>query len=70
MELKRKSKKRNGKKYMKVKFFKSNVSFFPDLEKEVNLFLEYLEKAGKVWINTDVQTIGENVLLFVFYEDE
>lgn len=69
MELKRKSKKRNGKKYMKVKFFKSNVSFFPDLEKEVNLFLEYLEKAGKVWINTDVQTIGENVLLFVFYED-
>jgi len=70
VELKRKSKKRNGKKYMKVKFFKSNVSFFPDLEKEVNLFLEYLEKAGKVWINTDVQTIGENVLLFVFYEDE
>lgn len=32
---------------MKVKFFKSNVSFFPDLEKEVNLFLEYLEKAGQ-----------------------
>lgn len=55
---------------MKVKFFKSNVRFFPDLEKEVNLFLEYLEKAKKVWINTDVQTIGEDVLLFVFYEDE
>lgn len=55
---------------MKVKFFKSNVSFFPDLEKEVNLFLEYLEKAGKVWINTEVQTIGENVLIFLFYEDE
>lgn len=70
MKLKRKSKKRNGKKYMKVKFFKSNVRFFPDLEKEVNLFLEYLEKAKKVWINTDVQTIGEDVLLFVFYEDE
>nr|DAO64634.1 MAG TPA: Sporulation protein Cse60 [Caudoviricetes sp.] len=55
---------------MKVKFFKSNVRFFPDLEKEVNLFLEYLEKAKKVWINTDVQTIREDVLLFVFYEDE
>lgn len=55
---------------MNVKFFKSNVSFFPDLEKEVNLFLEYLEEHGKVWINTDVQTIGEDVLLFVFYEDE
>lgn len=54
---------------MKVKFFKSNVEYFFAIEKEVNLFLEYLEKAGKVWINTDVQTIGENVLLFVFYED-
>lgn len=70
MELKRKSKKRNGKKYMKVKFFKSNVEFFFAIEKEVNLFLEYLEKAGKVWINTEVQTIGENVLIFLFYEDE
>ena len=55
---------------MKVKFFKSNVKFFSDLEKEVNLFLEYLEKAGKVWINTDVQTISEDVLIFLFYEDE
>lgn len=55
---------------MKVKFFKSNVRFFPDLEKEVNRFLEFLEKDGKVWINTDVQTIGEDVLSFLFYEDE
>lgn len=62
--------KKNGKKYMKVKFFKSNVRFFPDLEKEVNRFLEFLEKDGKVWINTDVQTIGEDVLIFLFYEDE
>ena len=46
---------------MKVKFFKSNVEFFFAIE---------LEKAGKVWINTDVQTIGEDVLIFLFYEDE
>ena len=55
---------------MKVKFFKSNVKFFSDIEKQVNLFLEYLEKPCKVWINTDVQTIGEDVLIFLFYEDE
>jgi hypothetical protein len=70
VELKRKSKKRNGKKYMKVKFFKSNVEYFFAIENEVNRFLEYLEEHGKVWINTEVQTIGENVLIFLFYEDE
>ena len=55
---------------MKVKFFKSNVKYFYAIENEVNRFLEYLEKAGKVWINTDVQTIGEDVLIFLFYEDK
>ena len=65
-----KMKKRNGKKYMKVKFFKSNVEYFFAIENEVNRFLEYLEEHGKVWINTEVQTIGENVLIFLFYEDE
>ncbi|WP_270615764.1 hypothetical protein [Streptococcus koreensis] len=65
-----KMKKRNGKKYMKVKFFKSNVEYFYAIENEVNRFLEYLEEHGKVWINTEVQTIGENVLIFLFYEDE
>lgn len=55
---------------MKVKFFKSNVEYFFAIENEVNRFLEYLEEHGKVWINTEVQTIGENVLIFLFYEDE
>ena len=55
---------------MKVKFFKSNVKFFSKFETEVNLFLEWLEKEKKVWVNTEIKTLGENVLIFVFYEDE
>lgn len=55
---------------MKVKFLKMNVSFFLDLENKVNDFLAWLEKHKKIWINTEVETIGENVLIFIFYEDE
>lgn len=55
---------------MQVKFFKSNVSFFSQFEMEVNLFLAWLEKEKKVWVNTEIKILGENVLIFVFYEDE
>lgn len=55
---------------MQVKFFKTNVRFFSQFETEVNLFLEWLEKEKKVWVNTEVKILGEDVLVFVFYEDE
>ena len=55
---------------MKVKFFKSNVRFFSQFETEVNLFLEWLEKEKKVWVNTEIKTLGNDVMIFVFYEDE
>lgn len=55
---------------MKVKFFKSNVRFFSKFETEVNLFLEWLEKEKMVWVNTEIKTLGEDVMIFVFYEDE
>lgn len=55
---------------MKVKFFKSNVRFFSKFETEVNLFLEWLEKEKKVLVNTEIKILGDNVLIFVFYEDE
>ena len=55
---------------MKVKFFKSNVKFFSKFETEVNLFLEWLEGQKKVWVNTEIKTLGEDVMIFVFYEDE
>ena len=53
---------------MQVKFFKSNVRFFPQFETEVNLFLAWLEKEKKVWVNTEIKTLGEDVMIFVFYE--
>lgn len=55
---------------MQVKFFKTNVRFFSQFETEVNLFLAWLEKEKMVWVNTEIKTLGENVLIFVFYEDE
>ena len=55
---------------MKVKFFKSNVRFFSKFETEVNLFLEWLEKEKKVLVNTEIKILGDNVLIFVFYEVE
>lgn len=55
---------------MQLKFFKSNVRFFSKFETEVNLFLEWLEKEKKVWVNTEIKILGENVLIFVFYEEE
>lgn len=55
---------------MQVKFFKSNVRFFSQFEMEVNLFLGWLEKEKKVWVNTEIKTLGEDVMIFVFYEDE
>lgn len=55
---------------MKVKFFKSNVRFFSQFETEVNFFLEWLEREKKVWVNTEIKTLGEDVMIFVFYEDE
>lgn len=55
---------------MKVKFFKSNVRFFSKFETEVNLFLEWLEKEKKVWVNTEIKIWSDYVMIFVFYEDE